>query len=252
MQVTIIGTGNVATVFGRLLVENGHSILQVYGRDHARAQELAKALGAMAVSDTADINAHADLYLIAVSDDALPELAAAFSVGDKFVVHTAGSVSKEVLKQTSSNYGVIWPMKMIRKNMPELGSPTIVIDGNTETGRNRIEAIARIFSTDITRAGDAQRLKMHMLAAVVSNFPNHLYRLAADYCEQEQIDFAVFYPIMQATVEQAQQHHPAEIQAGPAFRGDMDTIHKHEAMLQQYPQLLQLYIAMSNSIMRSV
>jgi predicted short-subunit dehydrogenase-like oxidoreductase (DUF2520 family) len=250
MQVTIIGTGNVATVVGRLLVQQGHAVLQVYGRDQLKAHALAKALGGIGVSDMADINDHADLYLIAITDDALPAIAAKLSVGDKLVVHTAGSVSKEVLRDASTNYGVLWPMKMIRKSMDGLGSVTIVVDGNTESSCRSIETIARMISTNITRAGDAQRLRMHMLAAVVSNFPNHLYRLAADYCAQQGIDFAVFYPIMEATVQQATQTHPADVQAGPAFRGDKDTMEKHQAMLVQHPQLQQLYTAISNSIIK--
>jgi predicted short-subunit dehydrogenase-like oxidoreductase (DUF2520 family) len=251
MQVTIIGTGNVATVFGRLLVQKGHSIAQVYGRHFSDAQALALALGARAVSDTADIQSQADLYLIAVSDDALPELASRLSLGDKLVLHTAGSVSKDVLRDASSSYGVLWPMKMIRKNMVEITPLTIVVDGNTEASLSAIEGIAGLFSPDIARADDALRLKMHMLAAVVSNFPNHLYRLAADYCSQEQIEFSAFYPIISETVQQVQKTHPANVQAGPAFRGDRDTLYRHEAILTQYPQLLQLYTAISNSIMRS-
>ena len=34
MRVVIIGAGNVATVFGRLIAKANHEIIQVVGRDH--------------------------------------------------------------------------------------------------------------------------------------------------------------------------------------------------------------------------
>jgi hypothetical protein len=51
---------------------------------------------------------------------------------NKLVIHTAGSVSKEILKTSSDKYGVLWPMKMIRKPMNTLEPVTIVVDGNTD------------------------------------------------------------------------------------------------------------------------
>ncbi|MBD0289109.1 MAG: NAD(P)-binding domain-containing protein, partial [Flavisolibacter sp.] len=41
MNIVIIGTGNTATVLGRLLKESGHRIVQVYGRNAVAASELA-------------------------------------------------------------------------------------------------------------------------------------------------------------------------------------------------------------------
>ena len=251
MQVTIIGAGNMGTVLGRLLLANGDTVRQVYSRTPAHALLLAEELGAVAVSDTAMIDQEADTYLLTITDDALPAVAAKLSLGNKLVIHTAGSVSKQVLGNASTRYGVLWPVKMIRKNMHTIEPVTIVTDGNTEATMEVVEAFARRFSQAVTRADDATRAKMHMLAAVVSNFPNHLYRLAADYCEQEQIDFRFLYPIIEETARQVQGAHPASVQAGPAFRGDTGTMEKHTALLSGYPQLEALYGAISRSILRS-
>ena len=51
MQVTIIGTGNVATVLGKLIFANNHSVNQVYGRNIDAARVLANQLNAKAVDD---------------------------------------------------------------------------------------------------------------------------------------------------------------------------------------------------------
>lgn len=248
MQVTIIGSGNVATVMGTILFRKGHTIRQVIGRNPVATQALAGQLQATAVNDLAAMQVHAGTYLLAVSDGAVAEIAAQLSLGDQLLVHTAGSVSKQVLAKASSRYGVLWPMKMIRKPMHELAPVTMVTDGNTEEVMREIEVMAKIFDAATVRADDALRAKMHLVAAFTSNFSNHLYHLAADICEAEQIDFRLFYPIIEATVQNLQQQHPASVQAGPAFRGDRQTEAKHLELLGGYPQAKQIYEMMSDSI----
>jgi predicted short-subunit dehydrogenase-like oxidoreductase (DUF2520 family) len=251
MLVTIIGSGNVATVMGKVLTEKGHVIAEVFSRDTSHATVLAKQLQAKVVADINMLDPNSDVYLMAVTDDALAEVASQLSLQNKLVIHTAGSVSKEILKTVSNRYGVLWPMKMIRKPMNTLEPVTIVIDGNTEFVTSEIENFAGLFSTTITRADDVMRSKMHMLAAVLSNFTNHLYHLAAGYCEAEQIDFSVFYPIIEETALQIQETHPQNVQAGPAFRGDRQTIEKHVEILAKYPQIRQVYEMMTESIAKS-
>lgn len=250
MEVVIIGSGNVATVLGRLMLANGHRIKQVWSRKAVHAEELSQQLGSEAISDIAKLQKGADLYLLAVTDTAMAETAAHLSLNDELIIHTAGSVSKEVLKGVSTRYGVLWPMKMIRKSMMEIDPVTIVIDGNTGETIREVEKLALEFSAIVTMADDELRVRMHLLAAITSNFTNHLYHLAADYCAAEKIDFSLFYPMIADTALQLQAFHPREVQAGPAFRNDTRTLQKHMDLLQQYPQLLKLYEEFTASIRR--
>lgn len=248
MQVTIIGSGNVATVMGKILFRKGHTIRQVVGRNPDATHALAGLLQATAVNDLSAMQVHEGTYLLAVADGAVAEVAAQLSLGDQLLVHTAGSVSKQVLAKASSRYGVLWPMKMIRKSMHDLAPVTMVTDGSTEQVMDEIDALAKVFDADTTRADDALRAKMHLVAAFTSNFSNHLYHLAADICEAEKIDFRLFYPIIEATVQNLRQQHPAAAQAGPAFRGDHQTEARHLKLLEPYPQAKRLYEMMSESI----
>jgi predicted dinucleotide-binding enzyme len=249
MQVTIIGSGNVATVMGRVLKEKGHHIHEIYSRNFSHAQQLAEELNAVPVADLRSISNNADLFLIAVTDDALDKVAQQLSLQNKLVIHTAGSVSKEVLKKTSTDYGVVWPMKMVRKNMFALAPVTLVVDGNTEAVIEQLKQFAGIFSPAIITADDATRAKLHMLASFTLNFSNHLFRLAADYCAAENLDFSLFYPLLEESVQRLPGHHPRELQAGPAFRGDRQTIEKHLALLAAHPRAAEVYRAMTESIL---
>jgi predicted short-subunit dehydrogenase-like oxidoreductase (DUF2520 family) len=248
MQVTIIGSGNVATVMGRLLLDKGHTIDQLFSRNPVHTMQLARQLNTKAITDLATLDTGSDLYIIAITDDAIAEIAAQLSLKNKLVVHTAGSVSKEILKNTSTDYGVLWPMKMIRKSMTTLESVTIVVDGSSEPVTRQLEQLATEFSPTVTRADDATRRKMHMLAAITSNFTNHLYHLAADYCAAENIDLSFFYSLIEETAQRIQTQHPKELQAGPAFRGDRQTLEKHVQLLEKYPQIQRVYRAMTDSI----
>jgi predicted short-subunit dehydrogenase-like oxidoreductase (DUF2520 family) len=142
-------------------------------------------------------------------------------------------------------------MKMIRRNMQRLGEVTMVVDGSDAAVTERLTKLAGELGRTVTAADDELRIRLHMLASVTANFTNHLYKLAADYCEAEGIDFSLLYPIIADTANRIRSSHPAEVQAGPAFRRDLLTLEKHRALLQDHPQLAQLYDTISASIMKN-
>src|SRR5215217_2618312 len=106
MDIIIIGTGNTATILGRKLIAAGHTIVQVYGRDAKAASELAYVLGSESTNYWSVVQRTADIYLLAVSDIAIEEVVQELQLPDKTVVHTAGAVSKDILKNVSLHYGV--------------------------------------------------------------------------------------------------------------------------------------------------
>jgi predicted short-subunit dehydrogenase-like oxidoreductase (DUF2520 family) len=90
---------------------------------------------------------------------------------------------------------------------------------------------------------------MHLIAAITSNFTNHLYHLAADYSQEQEIRFSWFYPLIEGVIEQIKTELPQNVQAGPAFRGDRITIEKHRSLLADEPVLLKIYDEMTQSIL---
>lgn len=249
MRITLIGSGNVAAFLGKLLLQNGHSIEQVFSRNISHAQKLAKTLQTEPINDIKFIKHTADIFIVAVSDDVLPTLAAQLSIPHKIIVHTSGAVSKEVLANSSNNYGVIWPLKMIRQHTPLQEPFTMVIDANSDALLLQLRELCQPCSEKIIIANDAVRTQLHMLASFTANFSNHLYKLAADFCVDQQIDFNVFYNIIAQSASAIQQQNPAILQAGPAFRGDEQTIEKHLALLNHYPDMQLLYETITNSIL---
>src|SRR5688500_12972945 len=105
-KIILIGAGNVATQLGLALKDAGYKISQVYSKTKTSAESLSKKLKAAAITDLKKIDPDASIYIIAVKDDIITEIAKQLKLKDKIVVHTSGSVSIDVLKNVSTNYGV--------------------------------------------------------------------------------------------------------------------------------------------------
>lgn len=249
MDIVIIGSGNVAAVLGRKFKAAGHTILQIYSRNAAAASELAYEWDTESTNYKITINKNADVYIIAVSDDAIDDVTADLKLPGKIVVHTAASVPKEVLKNVTTHYCVFYPLQSLRKEMKSLPDTPIFYDGSDELTKRKLESLAKsILREKVTEAGDEARLKLHIAAVVVSNFTNHLYALAETFCRKEGLDFRQLLPLIEETALRIKDVSPTEAQTGPAARHDKETIQKHLELLKDHPQLKNIYLLLTESI----
>jgi predicted short-subunit dehydrogenase-like oxidoreductase (DUF2520 family) len=250
MKVLIIGAGNVATVLGRLIKAANYDIEQVVSRSLTGAQLLATELGCSAAANFGEIKKDADLYIAAMSDAALNEIKENINLEDKIIVHTAGSISKDVLKGVSENYGVMYPLQSLSKesDTADLKIP-LLIDGNNTYTLSLVQQLANSISPMVTVMKDEDRLKLHVAAVITNNFTNHLYSLAYDFCNKEGLDFKMLQPLIEETVLRLRKHSPAEMQTGPAKRKDIITLDKHLKILTTHPQLRSIYLKITDSIM---
>jgi predicted short-subunit dehydrogenase-like oxidoreductase (DUF2520 family) len=248
LRIVIIGTGNVATVLGRKFLAAEHEVIQVCGRNALHAEELAETLSAAFTTVISQADNTADIYVLAVSDSALPVVASQLKADKKLVVHTAGSVSKDVLASCSKNYGVLYPVQSLRREISVLPDIPFLVDGNTEDDLALITDFANSLSHQVEHANDEQRLKLHVAAVMVSNFTNHLYALAHNYCLQEKLDFNMLLPLITAIADRLYEYSPVDVQTGPAIRNDKTTIQKHLELLQQHGPLKALYTLFTESI----
>lgn len=248
MMISIIGSGNTATVLGKLLKENNHTINEITGRNKTAVNNLAELLNAHACVELNKLNKNSEAYIIAVNDDAVAEVSAQLDLNDKIVVHTCGSVSINVLEKASENYGVLYPLQSLRKELSYAPAIPFLVDGNNAFARENIFNLASSISNYVTSADDATRLKYHLSAIVVSNFSNHLFALAKGYCDSNNTNFDLLLPLIEETVNRMHYYNPAAMQTGPAARGDEAVIQKHLMLLNHFPQLQNLYEVISESI----
>ena len=248
MNLVFLGSGNTATVLAKRMYAKGHAVLQVWSRNKSNAQALAKEVNAEAIESVDQVNPAADICIIAVTDDAVIQLAKQLKPGNKLVVHTAGAVNLDVLKNASTNYGVFYPLQSLRKETEPVTDIPFLIDGSSEEVKVLLTDFAKSISGIVSLANDEQRLQLHLSAVVVNNFTNHLYTLAEDYCKHHALNFQLLLPLIQETAMRLGSASASSLQTGPAKRMDVQTIQKHLQLLNGDAELQQLYQIFTDSI----
>ncbi len=249
MKIVLLGSGNVATQLGRSFKMAGQDIVQVWSKNKEHAEELAGSLASQSITDLSEISLSADLYIIAVKDDAIKGLVASLSLQDQLIVHTSGSTGLDVLNGVSSKTGVFYPLQTFSKNKAvDFRQIPIVIEGNTSEVTEIIRAIADRLSEKVIELNSIQRKTLHVAAVFVSNFSNHLYALSREILKGQGLDFDLLKPLIAETAEKIKTNDPASVQTGPAIRQDDTIIKAHLQLLQPKPHLQELYSKLSQSI----
>ena len=249
MRISLIGSGNVASVLGRLMKQQHHEVIQVISRDVDNARLLANELGASYSDFDGKPDVHADIFILAIADQALEHFFTTYGLGNKMIVHTAGSVSMDILTKFSSNYGVLYPLQSLRKEMQIIPRIPFLIDANTTEGLEFLQQFAASISDSVKHVGDEERLKIHAAAVIVSNFTNYLYSVAEDFCQKEDLDFNMLKPLILETAHRVQNASPSKVQTGPAVRKDILTMDKHLRIFAAHPKLRITYLRLTDSIM---
>lgn len=249
--ITIIGAGNVATVLAKRFITHHHSIIQIIHRDKLKGQTLANAVQAKHFDTSLQsLQQNADFYIIAVSDNAIAEVAQQLHIENGILLHTAGAVDMQVLQNAATQYGVLYPLQSLQASMQQTPTIPFLVEGNTQLAEQTIYKWATTFSQTVQLADSDYRLRMHLAAVLASNFSNHLYTLTNDYCKHTDIDFSLLLPLIQETANRLEHYNPNDVQTGPAARNDIATIQKHQQLLQANPQLLRIYNLLTASIQK--
>lgn len=247
MKITLVGTGNVGNVLSRLFTAAGHTIAEVWGRNLNASKSISAVTNAEIKKDLSELSDETDVCMIAVSDAAIAEVTTQLNFEKALVVHTSGATSKEVLNRFK-NYGVLYPLQSLRKEMVSLPLIPFFIDANTENNSTLLQQFVSSTGNTATLAGDEDRLKLHLAAVLSSNFTNHLYALTEAYCAEEGIDFKNLLPLIEETAARLRFFPAAQLQTGPAIRHDEITLQRHKNLLQRYPHLSDIYELLSQSI----
>ena len=241
-NISIVGSGNVATHLALALHAAGCTIRQVFSRSLEHAQMLARRVDAQPVNQWQRLDEDADVYLMAVSDDALYDLALDLRLPDALVVHTSGTTPLSVLKPVSRRHGVMWsPQTFVRDIAMDYRRLPLCIEGNNQAVTDEIEQLARLISPCIYHLDYPQRQRAHLAAVWVSNFVNALNATAQDLMRQEGLDFAMLRPLAEQTLCKWDYGNLWLQQTGPAIRRDEKTLNAQRRQLLDQPALLRLY-----------
>lgn len=251
LKIALAGAGSVATHLGQALKQAGFSIECVLNRSSERGRLLAEKLDARFVTSFKALD-NPDLLIVAVSDDAIPALAGQLSGCCFPVVHTSGTVSKDVLSVVGPDYGVFYPLQTFSiERFVDFSKVPICIDSSNPLFTMRLNSLAHCISASVYQIADQQRKILHLAAVFACNFSNYLYKVAADILKKNGIPFEMLLPLIQETAIKIQTTVPLDAQTGPARRGDVSTIQQHLLMLENEPELLELYKLLTVNILHT-
>jgi predicted short-subunit dehydrogenase-like oxidoreductase (DUF2520 family) len=230
IKVIIIGSGNVAqhliNAFSALSILNPEiELTQVFSRKK-------KSLAHFIYSDkiTNDWNAleKADLYLLAVSDDAIAEVSSQLPFENRLVAHTSGSVALDSLDDKNRK-GVFYPLQTFTKDKPiDFKTIPICLEAQNQEDFVLMEKVAKHLSQVVFPIDSNQRKALHVAAVFVNNFVNHLYQIGQEICLEHHIPFEILKPLILETAQKAMVLSPEAAQTGPAKRNDIKTLEAHQ------------------------
>lgn len=248
-SIVSVGAGNLATHLIRALFSIGHPVLSVYSRTLDSARTLAAFTGSEYTNNYAELPGNAGIYIISLTDDAIPEAVNALTGNNSIVVHTAGSVGVDVFKGKIERYGVMYPLQTFSKSRDVVFSDIpFLVEGSDTNTLTIIREIAYGLSQNITGMNSEERMWVHAAAVMACNFTNYMYTCANDMLVAKDIRFNLLFPLMTETLQKAMSENPAKVQTGPAVRGSHIVLAEHIRMLKDKPELQKLYTFVSESI----
>jgi predicted short-subunit dehydrogenase-like oxidoreductase (DUF2520 family) len=228
IRICLVGTGNVAVTLAREIRDHeALSLVQLIGRDQ---NKLPKDLFGVPFSNQFNSLPDCDVVLIAVSDHAIQKVSNQLPFTDAVVAHTSGASSIDLLNKHEYQ-GVIYPLQTFSKHQQvDWSKIPILWQGNGKKVNEKLETLSNLISPLTIQNDEKQRLSMHLAAVVVNNFTNHLYGEAYEFCKSNNMSFDLLIPLIEETTRKIKQNEPRKSQTGPASRGDLQTIQRHQTI----------------------
>ncbi len=247
ISIVILGTGNVAKhLFDAFTAQIGIEIFQVYGRSQ---NDFSYFNPINTTSDLSNIR-EADIYIVAISDDAISEVSKFLVVKKGLIVHTSGSSPMNVLHRKHRR-GVFYPLQTFSANRKvDFKEIPICIEAENKEDYELLNELGSTISDKVIQLDSDQRKALHLAAVFVNNFTNHMYHIAQEICIENDAPFELLLPLMNETATKIQDLSPLDAQTGPARRIDKGTLDKHLTQLQ-HKKHRKIYSLLSKSIRKT-
>ncbi|MHA7830014.1 MAG: Rossmann-like and DUF2520 domain-containing protein [Flagellimonas sp.] len=244
LKIVILGTGNLAKhLYNAFIKANAVDIVQVVGRNQKELEQFS--MHSTLSNDFTSI-ADADVYLIAVKDDAITEVSQHLLKKKGIVAHTSGALGLKVIKP--DNKGVFYPLQTFTKGKTvDFGSIPVCIEAKEKESLETLHKLADSISENVYHIDSEQRKKLHLAAVFVNNFTNYLFSIGEELCLEEGLSFNLLKPLISETADKIQAMSPKEAQTGPARRNDTKSMESHLELLSKKEHIA-LYKLLSQAI----
>lgn len=240
ISTVVLGFGNVGKHLCLALEQSDAAqLVQIYNRSQI---EVPESLQKVEFIHKLEDLARADLYLIALPDDAIKSFSDKLTKYNAIVAHTSGSKSLEALEK-HDRAAVFYPLQTFSSDRTmDFSTVPICIEAKHSDDEAMLVQLAESISEKVKVISSEERKKLHLAAVFASNFPNHLYHMASEILGEHQLDFDLLKPLIAETADKIQSLPPVAAQTGPARRGDENTIENHLHLLtnSRYREIYEL------------
>lgn len=254
-KVAILGAGNVAWHLAPALENAGHVITEVYARDLNKAELIIDRLYAAEAKDELDFSgSEAEIFILAVKDAAIPELADEIILPENSIlIHTSGSVTLSALSYSSATYsGIFYPLQSFTIGREiDFSEVPFLLESEDEETFQKLKKLAKSLSHLIYKVNSKDRKALHIAAVFASNFSNHMIRISEEIMGRQGLDYEMLKPLIIETISKSLQLGAKASQTGPAIREDYETLEDHHRFLSYNEGLAEIYRLISQDIIDS-
>jgi predicted short-subunit dehydrogenase-like oxidoreductase (DUF2520 family) len=252
MNVTFIGSGNLAWHLAPALDNQGYVVKEVYSRNPKHAAQLTGRLYQAEVRTTLDFSSSSSgVFIVATTDDAISMVAREIVLPENAIlVHTSGSQPLSALDfAATERTGVFYPLQTFTRNAKvAFRDVPIFVECRDETAEKILMTMARSLSAKARIIDSEERKALHIAAVFASNFSNHMMTIAHELMDKNKMDFSWLNPLITETFTKALSVGPGIAQTGPAKRGDLQILDEHMEYLRKEKDLAKLYEIISQHI----
>ncbi|WP_103070596.1 Rossmann-like and DUF2520 domain-containing protein [Aquimarina sediminis] len=245
IKIVILGAGNVAKHLYTAFCNNKSAeVVQCYNRKGLQLSSDQKEN--TIIKDLSSIK-EADIYILAVSDDAISEVSALLPFRNRLVVHTSGSVPMDTI-DNAHRKGVFYPLQTFSKDKSvDFSKVPFCLEAVNTSDLKILKNLASTLSEKTYDISSEQRNILHVSAVFVNNFTNYLFSVGNDICKEHKIPFEILHPLILETAEKATKINPDLAQTGPAIRNDSETIKRHSKIVTN-PLQQEIYLTLTKAI----
>lgn len=253
MNVSVIGSGNLAWHLAPALDNTEYAVREVYSQTRRHAEALAERLYKAQIVNSLDFSSSpSQIFILAVSDDVIQEIAQELVLPpNSILAHTSGSQPLSILGYASTlNIGVFYPLQTFSKSQKiDFKDVPIFVESENSATEKVLMAMGKAISNNVRKVTSEKRKAIHVSAVFASNFTNHMLTLSSELMENHGLDWDVLKPLIAETVNKALAIGPQRAQTGPARRGDVEILDKHLAFLNDDQRVAEVYRIISQHIL---
>lgn len=252
MDVSFIGSGNLAWHLAPALDNAGYVVREVYSRNPKHAEALTERLYQAVVKASLDFSASkSSLFVVATTDDAIQEVAMNIVLPDEAtLIHCSGNQPLSILQFAAATHtGVLYPLQTFSQSKRvDFQTIPIFVESSTPESEKQLMTMAKAISQKVRRITSEERKALHVAAVFASNFPNHMLAIAKSILQANSLEFELLKPLILETMNKALTLGPETSQTGPAVRGDLEVLDRHMEFLRESEKIAEIYRVISQHI----